>query len=306
MKRLRVWWPGYHMICYPREFACDATPVACELARLGIDCSPSAVMPEDFDLAFISEGMDGNGNLQERHGNFGGRPVCEYNWDLYPYTVCRSRDKRHLERLKTCHTVLVPSRCSVENVQHFTGRDAQVVRCAVTPYPRPRRDDGYVLDPLRKGYPDRNRAVVKEVCAELGIGYYESNNAVPLEEFRNVVAGARLIVSAPEYASTGGLTLLEGYALGIPVLLSDSPRNGIADYFGPPGARPGASYFRWNDRADLKAKVRELWHNPPQPDAQECLAWVQEEFGPERMARELAEVFRRMTGEDECAIRKLN
>jgi hypothetical protein len=93
---------------------------------------------------------------------------------------------------------------------------------------------------MRK-YPDPNKDAVRDACKELGIPCVESATSLPWPKFQKTVAGARLLVSAYYEASTGGLTLLEGYRLGKPVLLSGSPRNGASEYFGD-----RAYYFEWN------------------------------------------------------------
>lgn len=101
-----------------------------------------------------------------------------------------------------------------------------------------------------------------------------------------MIAGARLLVSAYHEASTGGLSLLEGYALGKPVLLSDSPYQGGRDYFGD-----RANYFHWGSYDDLKSELLCLYENPPRVNAVEARDWVEKNYGEHAFARRLAREF---------------
>ena len=67
------------------------------------------------------------------------------------------------------------------------------------------------------------------------------------EEFQKWLAEANLLLCPYYEASTGGLSLLEGFNIGKPVLVCDSPYLGAKDYFGD-----NAFYFKNGDYEDLK------------------------------------------------------
>ena len=75
-----------------------------------------------------------------------------------------------------------------------------------------------------------------------------------MEYKRNILSCAFLVTEYME-ASTGGLTLLEGYYHGKQVLLSDSIYQGGRDYFGD-----RSFYFKDGNYDDFKDKVNFLWN----------------------------------------------
>lgn len=211
-------------------------------------------------------------------------PVVQYNWDIYPWHVEKSPDYwlPYIEELKVAAEVWVPSLCTVARTIEFAGRNAFVIKTSVRPWEHePTRGD-YVVDVMRK-YPDRNADAVRWACNALGIPVIETATKTPWEEFKKVIAGARLLVSAYQEASTAGLTLLEGYYLGKTVLLSDSLRNGGRDYFGD-----RASYFKWDSRRELTEQVSFLYNSPLVSSREEAAGWVKETYSEAAMARPMA------------------
>lgn len=299
-RQLKVWFPHHFTEAHRLKHKQDS--LVHQLTRLGIDCVP------DLRLNHLDAVLCGtiwhSREVREavyRYNLKDKVPVVQYNWDLYPWQIegeaveCLNNHqwKPYLEDLKSCAAIVVPSRCTAVRTQEFTGRkDAVVVLSPVHLWEMPQdhlpHDGGYVLDVMRR-YPDVNRNALRHACGELNIPLRETGAELPWDEFRKAVGGARLLASTYHEASTGGLTLLEGYALGKPVLLSDSSYMGARDYFGD-----RATYFRWDDRASLKQALRSMYHSPTKVKADEQRRWVLDNFSDQNFAAGLAAVLRRV------------
>lgn len=293
MKPLRVFFPEYATEAHREPWQGAALVVA--LAECGIQC---ALHMDARCDAVLTATYWGDREAAHEYQRFPDVPVLYYCWDLYPFQVKvehedgeqTKRWAEYVEHLKRARGIFVPSRCTVDRVRQYTGRGAWVVKSSVRTFREPVTDGGYVLDPVRK-YPDPNRWAVQEACQELRLPLVQSMNELPWAEYKKAVAGCRLVVSAQVEASTGGLSLLEGYALGKPVLLSDSPRHGGADYFGS-----RAHYFRHDDPADLRAKLQMLWDALPPRNVIAWRRWVETEYSEMAMARGIAERMREALG----------
>lgn len=287
--QIRIWFPKF--LTEAHRFPWEGAALVTSLAQYGIECVPE--LDESCQLIFC--GAFSLAREIREQVQVSGLPIVHYNWDLYPFQIEGRHELidygnqwlEYIEDLKTCTEIIVPSKCTTIRTIQYTGRSATVVRSAVRTFREPVKDGGYVLNAIRD-YPDPNRTAVKDACEELGIPFVNSGNNLPWDEFKRVVAECRLIVSAPYEASTGGLSLLEAYALGKPVLLCNSPHHGGVDYFGD-----RADYFQWDDCNDLKRMIKELYERPPRLNPEDCWNWVNTEFSNQRMAKQLADVFRR-------------
>lgn len=232
-------------------------------------------------------------------------PVVQLCFDLYPIHVEGTRtgmndtDKQlwqnYVQYLSEATAVIAPSASAARRIRGYVGhRRIHVVKTACDPWWREAaKDNGcladngcqsrHVLDVLRP-LDDWGCGKTKQVCDELGIPCLESRCALSFAEFRAAVLNAGLLVSAYQEASTGGLTLPEGYALGKPVLINDSPMNGANEYFAG-----RAHTFRSGDLGDLKREIKRLWDNPPAPVA-DAASWVEKNYSDQAMARELATI----------------
>lgn len=216
-------------------------------------------------------------------------PVIHYNWDIYPWQVELNPElwRPYLLDLKKAKEVWVPSACTVERTKEFAGVGAHVIKTSVHPWEKPKGFKPsavpYVVDVMRK-YPDRNRNAVAEACKKLGVMCVETGCTMPWEEFKRTIYDARLLVSAYEEASTGGLTLLEGYWHGVPVLLSNSPRNGAFDYFGD----RRADYFQWDDSDNLYTAISLALLANQRPNVTEARDWIVAEYSEQAFARRIA------------------
>ena len=225
------------------------------------------------------------------------KPVVHYNWDIYPFQLGEVEGYERikgecwppfLESLRTCRKILVPSACTQDRTFQYTDRRSVVCKTSIRPWNAPCKieDHGYIVNVMRK-YPDPNREAVEDLCRELGIPVVSTGAEAKWEDFQRIICRAKFLVSPYYEASTGGLTLLEGYWHGKPCLLSNSPRMGAIDYMGDRG-----TYFQWNDRDDLAEKLVRMYKNTPEVDVAEAREWIIQEYSEESFAKRLANELR--------------
>lgn len=298
---MKIWFPEFYTEAH-RETWQGAMLVA-ELGKIGICCEFN--YQEDCQAVFVGGYLRCARYLAEREKIPGfNLPEFFYNWDLYPWQIELAEKgddfwahswRQYVRELRRCHEILVPSACTAERTCEIVQRESHRILSSVRTFDEPVWEGGYVLNCMRQ-YPDPNKDLVYHCCKQIGLPCVETHNKLPWEEYKRVVAGCRFMVSAQFEASTGGLSLLEGFALGKPVLLSNSPYHGGVDYFGS-----YASYFQWDDRESLKGNLRQLWKitNPANRSAplqhslhQVRKEWVETTYSEQRFARDLAARFR--------------
>ncbi|MDB4786235.1 hypothetical protein OAG36_00725 [bacterium] len=190
-------------------------------------------------------------------------PLFSYCWDAYEWCFLEHRHKgydyrAYVKQLQKSEEVWVPSYCTGIRLKDWFGMDSYRVRSAIPYWEYDNvRDDGYVLCTLRE-IPDTKWGWFKQSCEELNIPHMMTEHTKSFSDYQDAVAGCRLLVSHCDELSTGGLTLLEGYYLGKPSLLSDSPWHGGTDYLGD-----RATYFDHTDFEDFKLKLSEMYKSPP-------------------------------------------
>jgi hypothetical protein len=231
-------------------------------------------------------------------------PVIHYNWDLYPAMVRTNKTydwRGYIADLRKATVVLVPSQCTATRTMEFTNRGANVVLAPIDVWEIPNYADlgngdetvpmpkSYVLDVMRD-YPwDPHRHLAQEVCNLLKIPLVRTQTTTDWNRFRWLVANARVLLSCYDEASTGGLTLLEGYAHGVPCIVCDSPRHGAVDYFGD-----RATYFKHTEPFNSLAwNLDQQWRYPSKHDAVEHRQWVISTYSDRVFAQQLKEVFER-------------
>lgn len=291
-KPLKVWFPKFFTEAHRESW--QGAMLVEALRRHGVECVLE--LSGECDLAFCGSFFL-HEKFREALSFYPYIPTVHYNWDLYPFQIegrhlhYGNRWKTYIKELTKANRIVVPSRCTALRTRQYIGVDAFVARSSVRLFDAPVASPGdYILDPVRK-YPDHNNELVRQACNELNLPLVESKNGLSLDEFRRTVAEARIIVSAQHEASTGGLTLLEGYALGKPVLLSNSPYHGAVDYFDN-----RATYFQWDSLEDLKQRLKQLWDDPPKLNRTECYTWVRNNFSEDNLAADLAANFREVLG----------
>lgn len=232
----------------------------------------------------------------------GKKLVC-YCWDLYPWqlsavgedgrpTVRASQFREYVEVLKAADLIVCPSYKAAVRVRETVGQTVRVVPSPVfgwEPPPGVAVGHGeYVYDVMRPYDGDRFKDAARTACRLLGVECWGGGERVPWDVFRTLVAQAGCLVSAVEEASTGGLTLLEGYRLGKSVVVPVMGRNGAESYFcGAGGERDGVFRFIWNSAVDLRKALRQaLAADPPGPAAVEARReWVDRTYSVTAFAR---------------------
>lgn len=215
-----------------------------------------------------------------------------YCWDVYPFQVYGHPDRtvrawwaEYLSMLRSCAAVLVPSNAARQRVYEFCGVSARIVKCSAVPWHGRLTEPKHVLNVMRV-YEDHNARALEHVCAKLGLPLVQPQCRLLRADFERAVLGARVLVSPYYEASTGGLTLLEGYWHGIPCLAAQSPRNGVVDYMGS-----RASYFVWDEWTGLEERLLAVWNRGRvvAPDHKE---WVDREYSDAAFAQRVAEVLK--------------
>jgi hypothetical protein len=213
-------------------------------------------------------------------------PLFCYNWDCYSWVWIRPREgeydyRKYGELLSRAVEIWVPSECTGRQTALWWGlHNWKVIRsiCPVWDYEYV-RDDGFILCPLRK-LPDHWCNEFEKACGELELPYKRPDHGLPYAEYKDMVASCKFLVSHFQEASTGGLTLLEGYYLGKPVLVSNSEWNGAQDYFGN-----RATYFRHDT---FKHWLSVMYDNP-RPVPEDHRQWVIDNFSDKRMISDIEE-----------------
>ena len=302
-----VYWPDFYTEAHrSRE---DGQRLAFLLSERGFSCRPTCPPGFTPDLVFCGSIF----KLEDlrRAGVDRKVPVVHYNWDLYPAMIAGEGKtnllpwRDYIAALNDpgrTRLILVPSRSVADRTWEYAGRRSTVCLASVRPWqpPEPRpaglpAPGSYAVDALRRYAWDRNEAVVREACQDLGIPLVETACRRPWDEYRALVHGARFLVAGYEEMSTGGLSLLEGYYHGVPVLTSNSPRNGALDYFGD-----RAHTFVWDDPADLRRALGTLWRATGVERGADLRpadnrAWVELHYSDAAFAGRLAAAFREAT-----------
>jgi len=130
-------------------------------------------------------------------------------------------------------------------------------------------DGRYILQPMRPYKHDKNYGWLKRACYELGIPMVETNHKLSEEQFQKVIAESSFLCTEYHEASTGGMTLMEAYRLGKPVVVSDSKYMGARDYFGE-----RAIYFDDSSYDKFKNTIKEVWENTPKLDRKDCSNFI--------------------------------
>lgn len=221
-------------------------------------------------------------------------PMINYNWDLYGWVDVSSSSgynwKGYGELLKKTLEIWTPSKEVNLRTEEFfgLGNRCKVIKsyARLFEYNGDIRDERYIFQPMRYYKHDKNFGWLKRACIELDIPLYESLHKLSEPEFQKKIAECSFLVTEYHEASTGGLTLLEGYRLGKPVVVSDSKYMGARDYFGD-----RAIYFKDGDYADFKNTIKQVWGKTPILDIQDCREFT-DRYSVNYMVSEMVERLR--------------
>jgi hypothetical protein len=215
--------------------------------------------------------------LHQVHSRFPNIPMINYNWDLYGWVDVNSTTgynwKYYGEMLAKSVEIWTPSEEVNLRTQEFfnLGRKCKVIKTFARffDYNGEIKDGRYIYQPMRYYTADKNFGWLKRACSELNIPLYESLHKLTEPDFQKVIAECSFMVTEYNEASTGGLTLLEGYRLGKPVVVSDSRYMGARDYF-----NDRAIYFNDSSYTDFKETIMKTWENTPILDRSDCVEFT--------------------------------
>lgn len=210
-----------------------------------------------------------------------------YNWDCYEWVWSNPRSnecnyKRYGELLRHATEIWVPSKCTGIRVKQWWGlNNWKVVLSGCHYWDSDTKDDGYALCCLRE-IPDSFWGKFEQACEELAIPYQMTLHKANLADYQKAVANCSFLCAPLYELSTGGLSLLEGYYLGKPCLVSDSEWNGSRDYLGD-----RAVYFKHDDWEDFKSKLCYTYKLSSVP--KDYAEYVRNKFTWERMLDRMLE-----------------
>lgn len=265
-------------ICIVKPNSVNLDPWVPELERRGHEVFVNNMNGGDVDF-LIGASVSVQSRIWALHKQFPKVPMINYNWDVYEWVWTHPRGrsynwKMYGDLLRASLEVWCPSESVVlRNIDWYDipREKSFILKTFVRLFDYDNvTDEGFVLNPLRQ-IPDRNHGWFEKACEELNLPYKSSNHQLSEEDFKKVVASCSFMVCPWYEASTGGLTLIEGYALGKPVLVSESPYMGARDYFGD-----RAFYFKEGDYENFKARIKELWDDTPTLDREDCKQFVQQ------------------------------
>lgn len=218
---------------------------------------------------------------------FPAAPLYCYNWDVYAWVWSNPRPgeydyRRYGDLLKLAKEVWVPSECTGHRTTQWYGLKNWSVILSACPwwdYPDT-TDEGYALCCLRE-IPDPWWGKFEQACEELGIPYKMTQHECSYEDYQHAVAHCRFLCAPLYELSTGGLTLMEGYYLGKPCLISDSKWNGGVDYMGS-----RATYFDHGNSHDFKSQLLYMWESTPSVPT-DHKEWIVNNFSDQRMVDDM-------------------
>ena len=251
-------------------------------------------MDYNFDILFGAT-ISNQDIVLNLHKNYPKIKMVNYNWDVYewayktwPSSIFPYNLNTYGWLLNNSSIVLCPSKSVVYRNKEFFNipEEKSIIVKSFCPQlnidKKLIKDDRFVYMPLRK-IPDRNHDWFDRAIKELEIPHYISDKKLSIHEYKQKIATCSFLVCPWYEASTGGLSLLEGYFIGKPVLVSDSKYMGANDYFGD-----RANYFKHDNYDDFKLKVKELWENK---QSHVCDPQFMQDYTPEKMADNILSTF---------------
>ena len=243
------------------------------------------IIAEDNPDIIIGMSISQMDKIWQAHRKYPQAKLINYSWDIYSWALSNPRPNEYnyqsyIELLKESDEVLVPSMAEYRRTEKLLKPKEMYVIQTYVPYwdYSDIQDKRYVLNPIRE-QPDRDWGLLEECCKELNIPCVSSMHTLSFPDYQKTVAHCSFLVSTLHELSTGGLSLVEGYYLGKPCLISDSTENGGKDYL-----LNRATYFKDGDKEDLKKKLLEMWNNTPKVRA-DHKEWVEEYYSALRMAK---------------------
>jgi hypothetical protein len=178
-----------------------------------------------------------------------------YVWDLYPWT----QYSRNHERLKEYNYIWVPSNEVIYRLKELYNIDpdkCKVIKAYAELYEAEDikvENNGFVYH-FARNYNDPNLGYCEIASKATEIPLVKSQHNLQFSEYKEKVLKCSFLVLDYMEASTGGLTMIEGYYHGKDILFSDSIYQGGKDYFGD-----RAYYFKDGNIDDYIEKFKFLY-----------------------------------------------
>jgi hypothetical protein len=217
--------------------------------------------------ALLSLQMGSHQDIIRLHSQVPHIPLYTYVWDCYEWIWDHGRGydwAGYGELCKVSDRVFVPSEGQRQRLfQHWNIplEKSESIPAYAQYFDYEISDEDYVCDPLRS-IPDRHAGWVEKACNELGIPYNHGGRGKggkqkSWDDYKKFIANSSFIICPWYEASTGGMSLMEGYNIGKEILICDSPYMGAKDYFGD-----RAHYFQPNYDS-LKEQIKYMWATRP-------------------------------------------
>jgi hypothetical protein len=227
---------------------------------------------DDCDFILSMNGLSQMNRFKDVSEKFPDKKKIMYVWDCYPWT----KYFNEFEWVSNCDQIWVPSNAvslRLNEAYNIPFEKIKRIKCYAEFFESKYDsavNNGFVYHPVRK-YNDINFEILDNACNELGIEFFRSNHSLSYSEYKSRVLSCSFLVTEYMEASTGGLTLLEGYYNGKDVLISDSIYQGASDYFGD-----RAYYFKQGDYEDFKNKIKMLYEKQDTIDLEDRRNWCKQ------------------------------
>ena len=182
---------------------------------------------------------------------------------------------RLISVLQKCDCVFVPNEGTKQSLKAMTRTDnIKVILPFARLYDTPEEDildKGYVAIAARKYTIDSTEKWLPWALSELNIPHISvqrPSHAKYLADPKNYtdfLNHCSFVVSAKLEASTGGMSLVEAYNNGKPVLIPNSSLHGGNDIFGD-----RAYKYDYGSYDSLKSSLQYLWEKRPKQNLKEC------------------------------------
>jgi hypothetical protein len=207
------------------------------------------------------------------------KPTFIFIWDFYFEN--RQQDDSLVARLlkpyKDYITIMCPNAGSKLCLESFGFTNVHCVRTFAQYFEGRSVCNRHYVCFAQRQYPwDMTAEWGIRACTELNIPYMcNRDKRWTFEQYKDILSGCSFIATTNNEASTGGMSLLEAYNLGKPVLFPNSVTQGANDIFQDRGYR-----YQFDSYDDLCYEISQLWMNPPDTDLLDQQAYCSHFSGP--------------------------
>ncbi len=260
-----------------------------EFERQGVEVLDGIATPDcDF---IIGASHSQTSRIKAVHEMYPDIPMINYNWDMYEWIWKEPRGydwPGYGELLNKSVEVWCPSEEVILRAEEFfgCGDKHKVIKTFARFFDvdiNKVKDSRYIYNPIRDLPSDRNFGWLDRVAKKHNLPVYKSEHRLTEQEFQQKIIECSFMVCELYEASTGGLTLLEGYHYGKPCVVCDSRYMGAKDYFGDK-----AYYYKHDSFEDFERVILEMWNNTPKLDIQKCRE-LTNKYTLDKMVREMVE-----------------